>query len=89
MVKRNHDKNSERPAAEGAAQLLRKLRESRQAVVLSINGQVELAVKDPTSYQQLLELVDRLESIEAIRAGLKEVAEGNCLTLEEAKEAVL
>jgi hypothetical protein len=39
--------------------------------VLAINGKAELVVQDAKSYQRLLDLADRLETIEAVRAGLK------------------
>lgn len=55
---------------------LRRMRKSGRPVVLTINGKAELVVQDAASYQQLLELVDRLEAIKGIRRGLEDVAQG-------------
>jgi prevent-host-death family protein len=57
-------------------EFMRQLNETGQPIVLTVNGQAELVVQDAKSYQKLLELVDRLETIEGIRAGLAEMREG-------------
>ena len=69
-------------------EFIRELRKAGQPVVLTINGNAELVVEDAGSLQKLLELVDRLETIEAIREGMKDLEEGRGLTLEEFKEQV-
>ena len=56
--------------------LLQQLRETGRPVVLTINGKAELVVQEAQSYQRLLELVDRLETIEGVRQGLQDVNEG-------------
>jgi hypothetical protein len=68
--------------------LVRKLQETGQPAVLTINGEVKLVIQDATSYQMLLELVDRLDTIEAIREGMKEIDEGKGLSLAEAMDQV-
>ena len=55
-------------------------------VVLTINGKAELVVQDAKSYQRLMELVERLEAIEAIREGMKELDEGKGISLANFKE---
>ena len=67
-------------------QFLRQLKETGEPVILTINGKAELVVQDAGSYQKLLELVDRLETIEAVREGMKEFEQGEGISLEEAKE---
>ena len=67
-------------------EFLRQLKETGKPVVLTINGKAELVVQDAGSYQKLLELADRLETIEAVREGMKEIEEGKGISLEEAKE---
>ena len=49
---------------------LDRLRETGQPLVLTINGKAQLVVQDASSYQRLLELVDRLEAVEGIKRGL-------------------
>jgi hypothetical protein len=56
--------------------------------VLTINGKAELVVQDAKAYQRLLELAERIETIEAIRAGMKEFDEGKGVTLEEFRDYV-
>ena len=49
------------------ASFLRQLKESGHPLVLTINGKAELVVQDARSYQKLLDLAERLETIEAVR----------------------
>ena len=58
------------------AEFIRQMKKSGHPVVLTINGKAELVVQDAGSYQQLLELIDRLEAIEGIKQGLKDVEAG-------------
>jgi len=55
---------------------LDRLRETGQPLVLTINGKAQLVVQDASSYQRLLELVDRLEAVEGIKKGLEDVKRG-------------
>ncbi len=64
-------------------EFVRRMKESGEPVVLTVNGRSELVVQDATSYQKLLELVDRLEAIEGIKKGLEEADRGEGVTLEE------
>lgn len=47
-----------------------RMKKTRRAVVLTVNGKAELVVQDAKSYQQILERLERLEVVEAIRAGV-------------------
>ena len=64
-------------------EFVREMKENGKPVVLTVNGRSELVVQDATSYQKLLELVDRLEAIEGIKKGLEEADRGEGVTLEE------
>ncbi len=64
-------------------EFVREIQESGKPVVLTVNGRSKLVVQDATSYQKLLELVDRLEAIEGIKKGLEEADRGEGVTLEE------
>jgi prevent-host-death family protein len=57
---------------------LRRLKETGHPVVLTINGKAELVVQDAASYQRLLELAERLETIKAVKESLAAIdrAEG-------------
>ena len=52
------------------------LRESGHPLVLTVNGKAEIVVQDAKSYQRLLELADRLETIEAVKEGLASMERG-------------
>src|SRR3954453_7834637 len=57
-------------------EFLAQLKQTGQPVVLTINGKAELVVQDARSYQRLLELAERLETIEAVKEGLASMGRG-------------
>jgi PHD/YefM family antitoxin component YafN of YafNO toxin-antitoxin module len=46
------------------------MKKTRRPVVLTVNGKAELVVQGAKSYQQILDQLDRLEAVEAIRLGI-------------------
>jgi PHD/YefM family antitoxin component YafN of YafNO toxin-antitoxin module len=58
------------------AEFLTQLKSTGQPVVLTINGKAELIVQDAASYQKLIDLADRLETIQAVKEGLASVERG-------------
>ena len=60
------------------------MKETGQPIVLTINGRSELVVQDAGSYQRLMELVDRLETIAGIQKGLEESKRGDGQPIEDA-----
>jgi hypothetical protein len=63
-------------AKQSVLELIRKMKDSGQPVTLTIHGEAELVVGDQMSYQMLLDLVDRLETIEGIQEGLASIDRG-------------
>ena len=53
-----------------------RMRQTGEPLVLTVNGKAQLVVQDASSYQRLLELVDRLEAIEGIKRGLQSFERG-------------
>lgn len=53
------------------------------AVSVSINGSPPWIIRDTDTLHALLQLVDRLESIEKIRVGLESVERGHTLPLDD------
>lgn len=51
---------------------IRRIKKSRRPMVLTVNGRAEVIVQDAQSYQELLDTLDRLEAITAIKKGLEE-----------------
>jgi PHD/YefM family antitoxin component YafN of YafNO toxin-antitoxin module len=56
---------------------IRQLKKTGHPVVLTINGKAELVVQDTASYQKLIELADRAERMEALRASIEDMRNGN------------
>jgi hypothetical protein len=67
---------------------LRKLCAGGEPITLTVNDMATLEVTDVASLGAFLEFIDRLETITAVREGLKEIEDGKGLSLEEFKEAV-
>lgn len=60
-----------------------RLKKSGQPEVLTVNGQAQLVVQDAASYQQLLDEVERLKTIEALKEGLAQSDAGDVVSLEQ------
>lgn len=69
-------------------EFMKRLVETGQPLVLTINGKAELVVQDVESYQKMLELLDRAEAIEGIRRGLEDVNHGRTQPIDEAFEEI-
>jgi len=52
-------------------------------VVLTINGKAKIVVQDAESYQRMLELLDKAETVEGIRQGLSDVEAGKTMSLDQ------
>jgi prevent-host-death family protein len=66
-----------------SGEAIKRLKQSGQPQILTVNGRAEVVVQDVAAYQRLLDLVDRAEAIEGIRRGLESAARGEGLTAEE------
>ena len=62
------------------------LKEKKTPLVLTVNGRAELVVQNAESYQELLDRLERAESIAAIRQGMEEFEQGKGIPLQEAEE---
>ncbi len=58
------------------ADFLRQLKKSGSPLVLTVNGRAEVVVQDAASYQRLLEISERLETIEALKPAINEMRAG-------------
>jgi prevent-host-death family protein len=61
------------------ARFLRKMKKSKNPVVLTVNGRAELVVQDAKAYQEMLERVERAETVVALRKGLEDFERGEFL----------
>lgn len=57
-------------------EFLRRLKATGNPLVLTVNGKAELVVQDARSYQRLLDLAERLETIQAVKEGLASADRG-------------
>ncbi len=57
-------------------EFLKRLKSGGRPVVLTINGKAELVVQDAASYQKLLDLAERAERMDALRASLDDMKAG-------------
>jgi prevent-host-death family protein len=55
---------------------VRRLKSSQAPLILTVNGRAKLVVLDARAYKRLMEHVDKLETLDAIRRGLQDAAAG-------------
>jgi PHD/YefM family antitoxin component YafN of YafNO toxin-antitoxin module len=63
--------------------LVKKIKKSGNPLVLTVHGKTELIVQDAKRYQRMLMLLDRAETIEAVRQGLESVKKGKAMSLDQ------
>lgn len=66
--------------------LIGQLKRTGRPIVLTINGKAEVVVQDAKSYQQMLDLVDRAETVVGIRKGLASMERGEGIPADKAFE---
>lgn len=64
------------------------LKRRRSPLVLTVNGRAEIVVQDAASYQELLERLDRAETVAAIRKSDAEFAKSQGVPAREALAAL-
>ena len=65
---------------------LARMKETKNPVVLTVNGKAELGVLDAASYQNLLERVERAETVAALRQAIEAFDRGEGRPAQEALE---
>jgi PHD/YefM family antitoxin component YafN of YafNO toxin-antitoxin module len=63
---------------------LERLRQSGEPMVLTVEGHGEVVVQDAAAFFQLQRQLDRLETIAAVKEGLRDAAEGRTRPIREA-----
>ena len=61
------------------------LKDKKTPLVLTVNGRAELIVQDADSYQELLDRLERAETVAAIREGMEQFKRGEGIPLEQAE----
>ncbi len=76
MLDINSDINSLSNFKRNTPEFLRQLKETGHPIVLTINGKAELVVQDTASYQKLIDLAERAERMDALKASLDDMKAG-------------
>ncbi len=82
MLDVNRDINSLSNFKRNTSEFLARLKESGHPVVLTINGKAELVVQDTASYQRLIEMAEKAERMEALRASIEDMRAGRVIPAE-------
>jgi hypothetical protein len=69
--------------ARSTVEIIQQMKEAGEPIKLAICGKVDLVIQDETSFEHLLDLIDRVETIEGIRVGLEEMKAGKGRPAEE------
>lgn len=73
MINLRNEINSLSNFKRNTGEFIEQLKETGKPIVLTINGKAELVVQDAESYQKLLEIAERLETIEALKPAIAEM----------------
>ena len=63
-----------------------RIKKKKSPMVLTVNGRAELVVQDATSYQEMLERLEKAETIAAIHRGIEQAARGEGIPIKEAEK---
>ncbi len=55
---------------------IQRMKESKNPVVLTVNGKAEIVVQDAEAYQVLLDRLERAETVAAVRTAMEEFDRG-------------
>jgi len=70
------------------ASFLDRLRDSRRALLLTVNGKAEVAVMGAETFQFVLESLEQLETLRSLQRGLDQARRGEGVSLEELDQAM-
>src|SRR5258708_77366 len=74
--------------ARSTVELIQQMKEAGEPIKLAICGKVEIVIQDETSFEHLLDLIEWVETIEAIREGLASIDRGEGRPAEEVFEEI-
>lgn len=64
------------------------MEESEKPIVLTVNGQAQLVVQDAKAYQKLLDRLEYIETVAALKEGIAEVDAGKAIPARKALQAL-
>ena len=83
MLNINRDIHSISDFKRNTPGFVKQLKKTGQPVVLTMNGRARVVIQDAESYQNMLDLLERVKDIEAIRDGLADVENENTMSLDD------
>ncbi len=83
MIKLDRDIHSLTEFKRNTNEFVKQMKETRTAVVLTVNGKAEIVVQDAESYQAMLDVIDRAEAVEGVRRGIDQMKRGEGRPAEE------
>ncbi|MCW5962205.1 MAG: type II toxin-antitoxin system Phd/YefM family antitoxin [Pyrinomonadaceae bacterium] len=89
MINLKDEINSLSNFKRNTSEFLEQMRASGKPIVLTINGKAEIVVQDAGSYQKLLELAERIETIEAVKPAIAEMNDGKGESFDKVLEELL
>ena len=76
MINLREEINSLSNFKRNTSDFIEQLKETGKPIILTINGKAELIVQDAGSYQKLLEIAEKLETIDALKPAIEEMKAG-------------
>jgi prevent-host-death family protein len=76
MIDLSKDIRSVSDFKRNTSELVERMEESGDPIVLTVNGRAKLVVQDAAAYQKLLEALDYADAVAGIRKGINDVAKG-------------
>ncbi|MEM9538449.1 MAG: type II toxin-antitoxin system Phd/YefM family antitoxin [Cyanobacteria bacterium P01_E01_bin.42] len=70
------------------SEFIEQMKQTGNPIVLTVNGKAELVVQDAVSYQKILDMMEYLETITGIQAGLEDIDAGRTRSLEDFQQAM-
>ena len=64
------------------------MQESQDPLVLTVNGKAQLVVQDAKAYQKLLDRLEYIETVAALKEGIAEVDAGKAVSAQDALQAL-
>jgi PHD/YefM family antitoxin component YafN of YafNO toxin-antitoxin module len=86
MLEVKKDRPNEARDDPTTAQYVDRMEHEGRPITLRIDDRPPLVIEDARAYQMLWELVDRIETIAAVREGLEQIEQGRTMLLEELDE---
>lgn len=88
MVKLTRDIDSLSNFKRETTKFVQRMKETGQPVVLTINGKAALVVQDAASYERLVSLAERIESLESLQQSLADADAGRTRPMRKAVKSL-